>query len=579
MQPLPATRRRAGPPMYSGDAAPDVSGISKVADDGDTTMNSSTLPSIHIAGDSPSPGPGGAAAESAYSVERDGMPRVNKSGIHIPGGQHIRFSSPRCKKALRLSGIQPGQLQPRARDDFSLGAKLPAVADRRFEAFEELRARHLQLVLDARAAQPKPAKKGKKAQAGRGDDTATLLKMEAQQKARILQAAKNRMQEDERAKIAAEQKREEKLLEQRRVEHEIHRRREEREEEFAARRDASIRDQRRREAKKAAKVAEEEAEAGELEKRAAEKQAKIDAELAVRQERFRKRRLQFADKTAARVAALAEVKALKQQEAVELADETDRRMRQRDRRIAKEMEAERQRVAEVNRQASAAAEVKRLTKKEKDKRAKLAAQQETLQKLADVDARLAQSEERNKKEFAAKRREEEFKQRARQKVQADMARERQQSAGDSLNKTERKEQVLQQVVQRREAVLLMKTEEQRLNFEAKRQNIERMQRVWEYEHQLKREAVMEKDRRLAGLVESKKQLRLERKAMAQQFLMDKKVLAGEMEEMLRQRQRAAFTKDQQRLLEDQAAGLGRSDAMLSNWRGNPTPSRAATSMF
>ena len=42
--------------------------------------------------------------------------------------------------------------------------------------------------------------------------------MEAQQKARILQAAKNRMQEDERAKIAAEQKREEKLLEQRRVE-------------------------------------------------------------------------------------------------------------------------------------------------------------------------------------------------------------------------------------------------------------------------------------------------------------------------------------------------------------------------
>ena len=77
-------------------------------------------------------------------------------------------------------------------------------------------------------------------------------------------------------------------------------------------------------------------------------------------------------------------------------------------------------------------------------------------------------------------------------------------------------------------------------------------------------------------------MRLERtEAMAQPFLMDKKDLLLHRhlmlaEEMLRQRRWAAFTKDQHRLLEDQAAGLGRSNAMLSNWRGNPTPSWTAT---
>ena len=70
-----------------------------------------------------------------------------------------------------------------------------------------------------------------------------------------------------------------------------------------------------------------------------------------------------------------------------------------------------------------------------------------------------------------------------------------------------------------------------------------------------------------------------RQAMAQQFLMDKKILASQMEEMLRQRQRHSYQKDQKRLLEDQASGLGASDSMLSNWRGNAASSRSATSMF
>ena len=60
-----------------------------------------------------------------------------------------------------------------------------------------------------------------------------------------------------------------------------------------------------------------------------------------------------------------------------------------------------------------------------------------------------------------------------------------QAAGDSMNKSERKEQVLAAVQARREAAMVLRTEAQRLKFEAKRQNIERMKRVAEYEHQLK----------------------------------------------------------------------------------------------
>ena len=217
--------------MYNG--GPDISDISMQPSEGGTT----SLPSIHF----PSGEEGG--EETTYSVERDGMPRVTKSGIYL-GSRLIRFSEARTKKALLLSGIQPGQLQPRARDEFALGAKLPAVVDRRFEAYEDLRARHLQLVLDARSKVPKGPRK---AETERVDDTATLLKMEAALKARILKAAKHRMQGEERQLIEADEKKEEKLLAQRVVDMEIHRRKEEREDEFAARRDASIRDQRRRE--------------------------------------------------------------------------------------------------------------------------------------------------------------------------------------------------------------------------------------------------------------------------------------------------------------------------------------------
>ena len=199
--------------MYSGNSdgnGGEISGISSVENtnnDG-SSLNSTSLPSIHFKGDDTAArgadaDESGDNAERSYSLERDGVPRVSKSGIHLSGssGHYIRFSSPRTKKALLQTGIQPGQLQPRPRDDFALGAKLPAVVDRRFEAFEELRTRHLQLVLDARGQLPRE-KKAAKEDGRRGDDTATLLKMEAALKARILKAAETRMKEEERSKIA-----------------------------------------------------------------------------------------------------------------------------------------------------------------------------------------------------------------------------------------------------------------------------------------------------------------------------------------------------------------------------------------
>eukprot|EP01050_Picozoa_sp_SAG11_P021431 SAG11_NODE_3812_length_2211_cov_4.823864_2_plen_57_part_00 len=56
-------------------------------------------------------------------------------------------------------------------------------------------------------------------------------------------------------------------------------------------------------------------------------------------------------------------------------------------------------------------------------------------------------------------------------------------------------------------------------------------------------------------------------------------MAGQMDSMLAERQRYSYEKEQKRLLEEAANGLGTTDPTLSNWRGNAPPSRAATSMF
>jgi hypothetical protein len=57
-----------------------------------------------------------------FSFE-DGLPHISKRGIHMPGGI-VRFSSPRAKKALLMTGIHSEQLQPRSRASFALGAKV-----------------------------------------------------------------------------------------------------------------------------------------------------------------------------------------------------------------------------------------------------------------------------------------------------------------------------------------------------------------------------------------------------------------------------------------------------------------------
>ena len=166
-------------------------------------------------------------------------------------------------------------------------------------------------------------------------------------------------------------------------------------------------------AKKTQKTAIEAEEAIELADRAARKQLKIEAELAVRQERFRKRRLVFAEAQQRRVAALGERNEVKEQERLDLAADTGRKMRQRDAKIAADLEAERLRLAEQNRMVSDAAEKKRMRKKEKDRLAKLASQRAAEEKVEAVEIRMEREEERKQAEFEARRREEAFKLRAR----------------------------------------------------------------------------------------------------------------------------------------------------------------------
>ena len=75
-----------------------------------------------------------------WDPSRDDLPHINKRGMSF-GDERVAFKSPRCAQALRETGVRPKDLQPKRIEDFAVGAKIPEVVEKRFQAFEEVRAR------------------------------------------------------------------------------------------------------------------------------------------------------------------------------------------------------------------------------------------------------------------------------------------------------------------------------------------------------------------------------------------------------------------------------------------------------
>jgi hypothetical protein len=157
----------------------------------------------------------GSAARTRWNP-KGGMPRITKKAIILASGDSILFNSPRCRQALAESGVDSTTLLPRGLDEFALGAKLPAVVEKRWEAFEKQRRKNLALLLGRREQLLQDDEDEKESADDRGDlEMATTLKEEAEHKARIMQAAKLRMKEEQRAAVEAEKKKQERDEEQR----------------------------------------------------------------------------------------------------------------------------------------------------------------------------------------------------------------------------------------------------------------------------------------------------------------------------------------------------------------------------
>eukprot|EP01048_Picozoa_sp_COSAG05_P003602 COSAG05_NODE_170_length_15101_cov_28.257684_6_plen_608_part_00 len=585
------SQRRVGTPSYAGD-------MSMPPDD----TFAVDAPSVHFAGDdqqetygkydprhtdemapTPEPEPEPEQKVSAEEGEAGGvtwnprtsLPRISKRGVYLHGApEPILFRSPRCKQALSETGVDKALLLPQPREHFALGAKMIEVVEKRYEAYEERRRKNLALLLERRQELVAAARDERQAAEGNSaSERATMLKQEAEHQARILQAAKERMKEEQQLMLAAEEKKQANDESQRVIELKIAARKEEQDEVARERRKAIERERQRRKRLIAEKEAALDAQGRILESTREERQAKLDAEVRAREHKMRARALKFAEESAAKLVKIAELNAAKdvaaEAKAQEQAETAARRQVEREVAIAKRRKA----TAEFNRQKGLEAEKKRQAKLKADKRKKEKLRTLALQKLEAVDVRVEETAARKEAERKERAKIEMYKERERVRKQEMLKLAMVMTAGETMGKTEAKARAIEKAARRRALGLELRAEESRLNFAAKQENIQRQRRVAEHELYLATCKQEEKEARLDALLAGKYEMRQGRKMMAQDFQVQKQILAREVEEMNEHQRRTAYNAEQRRLLNaslQAPVGRPKRDAGQSSelWRGS-----------
>ena len=361
--------------------------------------------------------------------------------------------------------------------------------------------------------------------AGGGVDS-TMLEMERQHKAKILEATKRRMYEEQQRNLAEEAKKEQMIEDERKMDAVLAKRREERDETFQERREAAERERLRRDrlqreqvrtydcvltapsfyatAQQLMHVCWQERMA-ELRARAVEQQRekqerKIAAELEARKLKMRERGLHFAEVQAQKIEEIAAMNASKEESRQESAAESRVEALQRQAEPEHRMEVRKEGIMEANRAKSQANERKRQRRKRRDAEKLDRSRRAILAKLERVDSRLAEREEEEEAARKERKRVDAYKERERRRKLDIINRSYSESAGSTVGKMEEKERAMEKAARRRVAALELRAEDSRLKFAAKRENIERQQRVQEHQHYLATVAQEEKDARLDALV-------------------------------------------------------------------------------
>ena len=487
--------------MYSGGSArgspPNKGGVNTPSPDNTFTAD---LPSVHYAADGEEPEPEPEPEQRhtpspRWDPSRDDIPHITKQGITLDGAV-VRFSSPRCKTALLETGVLPKQLQPKTREAFTVGAKFPEVVEKRFLAYEELRRKNVSTLVKRRAelvAQADAREREKQS----GIDS-TMLEMERQHKAKILEAAKRRMYEEQQRTLQEEKKKDALMESQRQLDEVLTKRVVEREQTIVERREAAERERLRRSRMKREKEHMDELQARQIEQLRKEQEAKIAQELAMRQAKMRERGLRFAEVQAQKLEEIAAMNRSKEEAKEVQAEESAEKAARKQAEREYKMSLMKEKITDENRQRSAANERKRLRRKAREEQKLKESSHAILAKLERVDKRLEEVEQQKQAERAEKKRVEEYKERERKRKLDIIERSYTESAGASQGKTQEKEAAIEKAARRRAAQLEIRAEESRLKFEAKRENIERQKRVKQHEQFLAMLQQQEKNERLDG---------------------------------------------------------------------------------
>ena len=354
-----------------------------------------------------------------------------------------------------------------------------------------------------------------------------MLEMERQHKAKILEATKRRMYEEQQRNLAEEAKKEQMIEDERKMDAVLAKRREERDETFQERREAAERERLRRDRLQREQVRTPrmpsgppeflrsklsegmrclwqermaELRARQVEQQREKQERKIAAELEARKLKMRERGLHFAEVQAQKIEEIAAMNASKEESRQESAAESRVEALQRQAEREHRMEVRKEEIMEANRAKSQANERKRQRRKRRDAEKLERSRRAILAKLERVDSRLAEREEEEEAARKERKRVDAYKERERRRKLDIINRSYSESAGSTVGKMEEKERAMEKAARRRVAALELRAEDSRLKFAAKRENIERQQRVQEHQHYLATVAQEEKDARLDALV-------------------------------------------------------------------------------
>ena len=265
----------------------------------------------------------------------------------------------------------------------------------------------------------------------------------------------------------------------------------------------------------------------------------IQEKIKAQQEEYRARAGENLKKHSQKLENLMRKNKERQERAVEMASITEAKMAESEaKRLAKVAEMNKKIKAD-NKARNEENERRRQAKIIEDARALMLREEETLAKFAANDARMLSIEEQAREEQLKRVAAENSAKLVRQEKHEQMLKNMVQSAGAKVGKAEEKAMALDRAIKRKDHQLAIRAEESRLEFQKKQFQVKRLAKQQEYQRQLAEGALDRKNARLDMVNGAKKESILQRKKVAQDFVVKKQLLKDEAEREGRRQGNAA----------------------------------------